>query len=1371
MRSIIPAALFATFVLSFTLNAAEQPWGGAPFSAEPRALLAAAEAVSAGEADVVVLLDELHYSFDAEGRATSSSRLVFRVTDESALDDWSTIEAEWAPWYQARPVLTARVIGKDGAVQTLDPKTVTESAARDESPDIFSDNRLLRAPLPGMGAGVVVEQVITYRDHNPLFDTGTGGRQMFGRFAPVEKTRLVIEAPSTLPIQFVNRTVPLIEPVKTEAGGRQRVVFESARIEPLEDLEWNLPYDQSSVPYVAFSTGVSWQEAARRYTEIVEKQIGDVEAVRPFLREAIGKSTARREVVMKVLAAVQKNIRYAGMEVGEGSIVPRTPKEVLSLKYGDCKDKATLLVAMLRAAGIPAHVALLNAGTTLDVDAGLPGLGRFNHVIVRVGGDDPFWVDPTDEYSPAGVLPVADQDRLVLVADPATTGLTRTPAAESAANFTRETRTFVLPDDGKASITEITEATGTFDSSIRRFAAQTDRKEYREAMEAYVTDEYDAESLKEFAYTDPRDLSGQFRLTLQIEKAARGQTGDIDAAVAIFPSGLAGSLPWSLREKPDEAENAKKPAKPRSRDFVVSSPYVKELHYRIVPPPGFVARTLPPSESRQLGTASLVTKYEVAADGAVLATLRFDSGKRRLTPAEMEATRDALSALGESDSVLIGFDSVGWSKLNAGAVGEAIAEFRRLAALHPKEARHHVQVGRAYFVGGMAEVAREELRRAIALEPGYAPAHRFLGVALQHDLLAREFRKGFDLAGAIAAYRKAKELAPKDVDIRGELAKLLSRGDDGDLYSKGARLTEAIDEYKSIATDLEELRFEGELLTAMAHAGRFEEMKVRARGVKDVNQRLTALVVAAAATEGVEAALREAASVDNNVRRAVLGAAVPTLLQLRLYPQTGAILEQAAQGAPNATQVRPLVDMLRRSKRFEEMQLGDDPKSLVTRLTVLGATAEDIETAFRSDIASWTLAFDDDLKAQRVKRGEPAEGTEDRLTQARLKAQTEGLPTRVAVEIGMGALELTQEGNDANGYRVRMRMKTGVPGTPAVAETFFIVRENGRYVVAGSGPGSAAVSALHFADGNDLETARIWLNWVREGMNSGGGDDPMTGPPFASLWPKGKATATADEIRAAAAALLASDPETVHAAAPRLLAARDTVPEALRVRIDVALAAAYAQIENVEELLPVTRRLIATWPDSANAFSMHVLALAENREIPEARRFAEARLEKMQNDPDALRALSLVAARSGDFKAANEYVRRIIEHSDAKPGDYNNLAWNALFIGGALDQAIEDANQAVSSSASSAMVHTLAAVYAEAGNSLDARTKLLESMDLAGRAEPSSVDWYVLGRIAENYGASDAALAAYKRVTKPKRDRLGSTYELAQRRVHVLTKK
>ena len=220
------------------------------------------------------------------------------------------------------------------------------------------------------------------------------------------------------------------------------------------------------------------------------------------------------------------------------------------------------------------------------------------------------------------------------------------------------------------------------------------------------------------------------------------------------------------------------------------------------------------------------------------------------------------------------------------------------------------------------------------------------------------------------------------------------------------------------------------------------------------------------------------------------------------------------------------------------------------------------------------------------------------------------------------------------------------------------------------------------------------------------------------------------------------------------------------------MVVAYSLLERPADALPIAKRVYESTPDSASAFRLYTAALLDNDKRDEARKLVQARLEKKPHDPDALRLLYRASADAGEYDTATDSLQQIVDHAnDPEAGDYNDLAWSALFTGKALDQAIEHANHAVSSSGNWGAIHTLAALYAEAGKSMEARTKLLEAMDTAGHEEPSSVDWYVLGRIAENYGATDAALAAYKHVTEPKRGRALSSYELTQRRMKLLTAK
>ncbi|HEV2855255.1 MAG TPA: DUF3857 domain-containing protein [Thermoanaerobaculia bacterium] len=129
-----------------------EPWAGAPFTADPAAVARAAARVEGQEGDdVVVLLAEASYSYDEAGRETYTQRLVYRILTPGAHESWSTVQESWAPWHQARPEIRARVITPDGAEHGLDPATVAENGTAQASPEMFEDDRVLRARCPPRG--------------------------------------------------------------------------------------------------------------------------------------------------------------------------------------------------------------------------------------------------------------------------------------------------------------------------------------------------------------------------------------------------------------------------------------------------------------------------------------------------------------------------------------------------------------------------------------------------------------------------------------------------------------------------------------------------------------------------------------------------------------------------------------------------------------------------------------------------------------------------------------------------------------------------------------------------------------------------------------------------------------------------------------------------------------------------------------------------------------------------------------------------------------------------------------------------------------------------------------------------------------------
>jgi tetratricopeptide (TPR) repeat protein len=1367
----LAAAVFMAAVLP-VLAQSSDPWRAAPFSLSPAALLAAAEAeTSSEEAPALVLLSEATISFDAAGSQTTRVHVIVRLLQASAVEDWSGIAVDWSPWHQARPAIRVRVVTRDGAEHPLDPKTVAEEGASEGSADLYGDRRRLRAPLPAVAVGSVLEEEIIERESSPLLDAGEVGAFEFGGGEPVQHTRLVITAPASLPLN-VRSHGRAPAPRREETPEGVRLTYEAGRLEPAPDFEMGVPSDTPQGSFVAFATGASWQTIAARYSQIVDGQIAGAD-LKAALREAEGAAGDRAQLPARLLAWVQKRVRYTGVEFSDASIVPRAPAETLKRKFGDCKDKAALLVALLRAAGQPASVAILKAGPGPDVDPELPGFGRFDHAIVYVSGTPGLWIDPTDEYARAGELPTPDQDRLALIARPDSTTLTRTPASGAADNRTAVTREFILPERGLARVNETTIVSGGPERSLRRSYGESDRKHAQENAEAYARQEYLARGAVHLTFTDVADLGKPFEVKLEIEDAARGGTDESGCVAAIRLDSLLTHLPVALRAESAEERTEGPPAatarrrRKRAQDFVFFEPFTVEWRYRLVPPPGYKPAPLPASRVETLGTVSLAMEFAAERDATVSARLKLDSGKRRISPEQFEATREATLRLSRSDPILLRFESVGQAYLEAGRVREALTEFRRLAELHPAEGLHHSQTALALLAGGLGDAARAEARRATEVEPKSSYAWRIYGWTLQHDLLGRRFGKGFDLPAAVAAYRKARALDTDDLATRADLAILLEHDADGERYSPRADLAGAIAEYQAIRADLKSKAFDTNLCIALYRAGRFTELAETARQTDASPTRDQFLILAAAATGGTDAGIREGARLiaDPAQRRQAYETVGRTLAQLRLYKEAAALLDESAVGAPSAAQVRSLADVLKKTRRHEELSFPEnDPQSVVPRFLIALFTASSKESDHLRSF--FPRAVTAQLALEKDPHGDPAEQISRLATDT---VRRSGAPRDMILDTGLAALRQNLDGDDATGYRARL---AGAPGFGQNEEIFFLVREDGKWKIlaTGSALGFLGVEALDRADRDDLPGARRWLDWAREELPPPGGDDPFAGSPFSRLWTKG-ASSDKDRVRLAAAALAAGQ-AAADRVAPILEAARTSAAESDRDMIDLALARIALASRDWAKLYAPVSRLLSSKPDSEAAFELTQLALTRLSRSAEAKKAAEDRLKRSPGDRLALRALFQIAASERRYNDADRYGRELVGKGGAVAVDLNNLAWNALFAGTISDAAIEDARRAVDMTheSSSASLHTLAALYADVGKTTEARELLFKAIEARGTDEPDEDDWYVLGRIAENYGERAAAVAAYRRVTRPKAEaEIGqSTWLLAQKRLSGL---
>ena len=1333
-------ALFLLTCLFPTLGLAQQPWEGAAFSGKPEAIAAAARtAVGTDATKTVVLLDERNIALDASHRMTLTQRVVYRLGSD--MEGWTTAQVSYRPWRQQKPVLRARVITPEGRELQLDQKAIAESPMRDLGAEVFGDSRLLRGPLPALTSGAVVEFHTLVTDTAPLFDRGMAQYLGLGYTSPTLRTRITLEAPVEMALKYVTRWLPDVTPDRSTSRGKVTVKFDIGRLEPPKDI---VALAAGERPLLGFSTAGSWNDIADGYQRIVESRIGtsDLTAV---VREALGNATTRDEKLSRLLSMVQKEIRYSAVMLAEAGTVPTPPEETLRLKYGDCKDQAALLVAMLRSAGIESYIALLNASDgadATDVEPDLPGFGGFNHAIVYVPGETPLWLDPTTGFSRLGQLPDSDMGRLALIAKAGTNALVQIPQVASQLLDTQEV---FLAENGSARIEHTSTSLGSEEIAARALHAAATEETLREELTSMAKGLYVAETIRNLRHSDPRDFSGPLQIQFEVADSAIAQTAGAEAAFGI-PLRLLMFEPLLAMQIYDASSR-------KGKSLMLGGHLIKEWRYRIVPPAGFENARLPENRTEKFGPAVFSQEFAAGADGAVTGFVRFDSGKKEYTAAEADELRKGLKKFEDHPALTISFDSIGETRLQSGNIRGALEEFRRLASLHPAEAFHRFQIARALLDAGIGNAAHAEARRAVELESDSSFAYKMLGFVLHHDSLGRPYGPGADFMQASAALARALELDENDKDARRQLARLLEYNTAGVRYGAGADLSGAIEHYREVVKSPGDDGSD-DLSMALLYAGQFSD-------AKSATSRPDFILAAIAASDGVDAAVREAGRLvtDAANRQGALTRGAALLLNLRLYKEAAGLYQAGARGAANALPTLDFAERLAKTQRSEDLILPEsDPTTPAKKLMiglVLGKPDSELLPLF--------------AKAEQVNWPESLRRFRD-LRSMFLSARAGGMPVAIQFDQILANLKSSSDGSDATGYRVNFE--------PMIDDRFFVIKEDGQYRIGrqtsekqGKPEQKLASDALDRVNRGDAVGARRLLDQASDAVRSGADDGRYVGALSAFLtgWTKGYSS-TPDEIRIAAASLLSGSPEASRVLPTLLDLRKKVIREDQKSNLDLALVSAYMWAGQPDESLRRAGLMIQQNPTSI-AFEF-VLAWVDEIDRPAGfKTFLQKRLDKKPRDEDALRAMANVDKQLGNFERAEAFYRSAVQTArDMRPEDREELVRLALFHDKVTEADLEAARQMGPLSLSPAMIRTVAALEAELDRTTQAREMLLQAMSRSGHPQPEPDDWYVIGRIYEAFGERPAAIAAYEKVARPeiRPNRADSMFALAQRRLKAL---
>lgn len=257
-----------------------------------------------------------------------------------------------------------------------------------------------------------------------------------------QKLSIEVKAPKDLPLAVESAGV---QASRSQEGPLQILRF-TAQVEALPG-EPGARNMASTVERVLVSTLASNVQLGDLYAQAAQPQVHMSPGLRALAERQTQGLTAPAAKVHAVYDWVRKNIRYNAVYLGAGGWVPHDTDYILAQGYGDCKDHAALLIALLQAVGITAEPALINTAGDFVLPT-LAAASAFNHAIVHVPSLD-LYLDPTSTDTPYGELPYGDHGKPVVLARTQGSVLAQTPNLNAQDNLLETQGDFKLSATGE----------------------------------------------------------------------------------------------------------------------------------------------------------------------------------------------------------------------------------------------------------------------------------------------------------------------------------------------------------------------------------------------------------------------------------------------------------------------------------------------------------------------------------------------------------------------------------------------------------------------------------------------------------------------------------------------------------------------------------------------------------------------------------------------------------------------------------------------------------------------------------------------------------------------------------------------------------
>jgi hypothetical protein len=350
-----------------------------------------------------------HLAPEGEGsgvHAIAHVQKIWRINNASGANSFSPRTVMYSGSTEVLCMVRAQVLKRNGRELPAEVSPDRPVFRRDASMYFDARSRELRFPHLQAGDLVQLEYLLLPAPEPRAWNGYYARIDALKESFPTRLQRRVLIAPSTMKLYAVARG---LSPAAEQQQGAEAIRIWEAR-NPGNDV------DGADRPYLQVSTFGSLEEFGRWYNQLLEPEL----ALDPNLQKVAQQIAARNLTtdgkVQAVYETVKRLTKYTGFEFGVHSYQPYSVSLVEQRGFGDCKDKAAMLLALLRAVGVPAEFAMVRTRSAGEMAEGAYSLQQFNHAMVYVPELN-LYLDGTAGSAEPGPLPSNDIGAVAITVD------------------------------------------------------------------------------------------------------------------------------------------------------------------------------------------------------------------------------------------------------------------------------------------------------------------------------------------------------------------------------------------------------------------------------------------------------------------------------------------------------------------------------------------------------------------------------------------------------------------------------------------------------------------------------------------------------------------------------------------------------------------------------------------------------------------------------------------------------------------------------------------------------------------------------------------------------------------------------------------